>query len=103
MRSDREGISSTQRETRTTARPASRSVLGNVADARVEHLSRASIAYVLSPYLDAAALALAKAGDRLDELRLAVAVDSGNADDLARSHLEGDSAHLGDVTVVAHM
>ena len=32
-------------------------------------------------------------GERLDQLRLAVAVDAGDADDLARPHLERHAAH----------
>ena len=38
--------------------------------------------------------ALEEAGDRLDQLRLSVAVDAGDADDLAGAHLERDAAHL---------
>ncbi len=34
--------------------------------------------------------ALADAGDHLEQLRLAVAGDAGDADDLAGAHVEGD-------------
>ena len=38
----------------------------------------------------------ADAGDRLEQLRLAVAGDAGDADDLAGAHLEGDVVDHGD-------
>ncbi len=43
----------------------------------------------------------AEAGDRVDQLGLAVAVDAGDADDLACAHLERDAAHLLEAAVVA--
>ena len=43
---------------------------------------------------------LAQPGDRVDQLGLAVAVDAGDADDLARADVERDAAHLLDPAVV---
>ena len=42
-------------------------------------------------------------GDGLDQLALAVGVDAGEADDLARAHLEVDAAHGGQPAVVDHV
>ena len=42
----------------------------------------------------------AQAGDRVDQLGLAVAVDAGDADDLARAHVERDAAHRLEPAVV---
>ena len=49
------------------------------------------------------ALDLAQPGDRVDELALAVAVDAGDADDLARAHVEGDAADGLEPALVAHL
>src|SRR5689334_14455177 len=41
--------------------------------------------------------------DRLDELGLPIPVDAGEPDDLPRSNLERDAAHLLDLAVVEHV
>ena len=46
---------------------------------------------------------VAEAGDRVDQLGLAVVVDAGDPDDLAGAHLERDAAHLLDPAVVEHV
>ena len=43
-----------------------------------------------------------EAGDRLDQLALAVPVDAGDADDLARPHLERHAAHGLEPAAVVH-
>ena len=48
-----------------------------------------------------AASSLRKPGDRVDQLGLSVAVDAGDADDLAAAHLERNASHLRDTAVVA--
>ena len=50
--------------------------------------------------LDRAGLGPAQARDRVDQLALPVAVDAGDADDLARADVERDAAHLLDPAVV---
>ena len=47
-----------------------------------------------------AVVGLAQAHDRLDQLALTVGVHAGDADDLARAHVEGDAAHGGQPAVV---
>ncbi len=47
-----------------------------------------------------AVVGLAQPHDRLDQLALAVGVDAGDADDLARAHVERDAAHRGQPAVV---
>ena len=49
------------------------------------------------------ATAAAQPGQRLHQLALAVVVDAGDADDLARAHLEGDALHGGQPAVVDHL
>src|SRR5207248_5176015 len=51
---------------------------------------------------DAAGRRPPQARQRVDQLRLAVAVDTGDADDLARPDLERDIAHRLELTVVEH-
>ncbi len=46
--------------------------------------------------IDRAGHGAANAGDRLDQLGLAVAGDAGNADDLAGADVEGDVVDHGD-------
>ena len=76
-------------------------VLGDVAEAGVLE-RRAGSRPVTSLARDAhgARRRLAQPGDHLDQLALAVGVDAGEADDLARAHLEGDVAHRGQLAVV---
>ena len=50
-----------------------------------------------------AALDLLQARERVDQLRLPVAVDARDADDLARPHVEGDASHLGKPALVDHL
>ncbi len=52
---------------------------------------------------EAAALERAQARQRLDELRLAVAVDAGDADDLTGADLERDAAHRVELAIVEHV
>ena len=79
-------------------------VLGDVPEPGVEHLARRS---ACSTSLPATAIVpgsrVPQAGDRVDQLGLAVAVDAGDADDLAGAHLERDAAHLLDAAVVEHV
>src|SRR5215207_3644896 len=53
--------------------------------------------------LDAAPARLAEAGEGLDELALAVPVDTGDRDDLPRPHVERDAAHGFEVSVVKYL
>ena len=78
-------------------------VLGDVTDAHVEHVSRVRVVHGAAVDRDGAALGLAQPGDRLDQLRLAVPVDAGDADDLTRPDVEADTAHLLDAAIVAHV
>ena len=75
-------------------------VLGDVAHAGVEHLARGVVRDVLAVDLDSAAGRVPQAGERLDQLALAVAVDAGEPDDLPRPHLERDAAHRLEPAVV---
>ncbi len=69
-------------------RQAAVAQLAGIGDA--DHVDRAAVE------LDAAGNRPANAGDRLDQLRLAVAGDTGDADDLAGAHVEGDVVDHGD-------
>jgi hypothetical protein len=83
-------------------------VLGDVADAGVEARAGIGAGELVAGHRDRAGGRPAQAGDRLDELGLAVAVDAGDADDLAgagvqREPLDGlEPAVVGDVQV-AHL
>ena len=80
--------------------PAPLPVLGDVPEPRVER-ARASAPVTSSPPTrDRARSALAQAGERVDQLGLAVAVDARDADDLAGAHLERDAAHALEPAVV---
>ena len=79
-------------------------VLGDVPDAGVEHLARARVVGPRAPRRGSSPLSiLLQSGDRVDQLRLAVAVHARDADDLAGSHVERDAADLLDAAVVAHV
>ena len=80
-------------------------VLRDVAEAGVEVLARARRCVTSSPAerRRARSSALPQAGDRVDELGLAVAVDAGDPDDLAGAHVERDAAHLLEPAVVANV
>ena len=69
-------------------------VLGDMADSLVEHRPRARAGDVLAAEEDAPSRGAPEPRQGVDELRLAVAVDSRDADDLASSDLERDVAHL---------
>ena len=72
-----------------------------MADTELEVPARARARHVPAADLDAARIGPAKAGERVDELRLAVAVDPRDRDDLAGAHLERDAPHLLQPAVVA--
>ena len=63
--------------------------LAGIGDA--DHVDRLAVEHRRVPDTRAA-----DAGDRLDQFRLAVAGDAGNADDLAGAHVEGDVVDHGD-------
>ena len=63
--------------------PAPLPVLRDVAEPGVEAVAAALVRDVLVPDDDPPGFHLAEAGDRVDQLGLAVAVDAGDADDLA--------------------
>ena len=67
---------------------AALAILRDVADARVEDPVRARVREISACDRKAAALDLSQARERLDQLRLAVAVDAGYADDLSGTYLE---------------
>ena len=74
-----------------------------MADAGVEHPPGVRLVHLTTGYANGPAFDLGEPGDRLDQLRLAVAVHTCDADDLAGPHVEGDAADLFDPAVVAHM
>lgn len=71
--------------------PALVAVLMDGADAVVEHVARRRVLNFGAVDHDPAPVAAGQAGDRLDELLLAVAVDAGNAEDLALVHVQGEA------------
>ena len=73
--------------------PAPLAVLGDVTEPLVDVVARVAPREVLAAHDHTAGLDLAQPGERVDQLRLAVAVDAGDADDLPGAHLEGDVAH----------
>ena len=80
--------------------PAALAVLRNVTQPGVEDVSRRRVVELAAPDADDAALGPAQAGERLDQLGLAVPVYAGDADDLAGANLEGHAAHLLDAAIV---
>ena len=66
----------------------------------VEPIPRTPLVTSVPPSVDRAAARAPEAGERLDELRLAIAVDAGDADDLAGTHVEADAAHRRETAVV---
>ncbi len=80
--------------------PAAVAVLGNMADSEVDDLSGACTRHVARRDDDSARRSLAEPGKDLDELGLPVAVDAGDADDLAGPDRERDAAHPLQVAVV---
>ena len=68
--------------------PVLLAVLGDVADARVVGLVRVGLGEVEVAEGHLPGHDLAHPGEGLDELALAVALDPGDADDLAGAHLE---------------
>ncbi len=81
---------------------AALAVLGNVAQPRVEHLARRRVVELAAADAHDAARRAGQAGERFDQLGLAVAVDAGDADDLAGANLERHAAHFLDAAVVGH-
>ena len=82
-----------EREVEDEAAPVA--VLGDVADAGAQRALDAAARDLGPVDRDRAALGLAQAGDRLDQLGLAVAVDAGHADDLAGAHLQREAVDGG--------
>ena len=68
-------------------------VFGDMAHAVLRALADGGVGDVRAAQRDAAAAGLFKAGQAVDELGLAVALDARQADDLARAHREADAAH----------
>ena len=64
---------------------AALAVLGDVRDAVADHAARAGVGQLVAADDDRARVDRPQAGDRLDELALAVAVDAGQGHDLART------------------
>src|SRR5262249_13085625 len=75
-------------------------ILGDVADAGVEQLARAAVGVDLAADGDLPGGCAEEAGERVDQLRLPVAVDAGDADDLAGANLERDAPHLLEAALV---
>ena len=75
-------------------------VLGDVADAGVELAADVGVRDVGAVDADRAGQRAAQAGERLDELALAVVVDARDADDLARAHLQREPADRGQAAIV---
>src|SRR6185437_1921829 len=82
---------------------AALAVLRNVTDAGVEHVARVRMGDLLAADGDAAADDFLQPRDRVDQLRLAVAVNACDPDDLSGPHLERDAPHLCDAAVVVHV
>ena len=82
--------------------PAALPVLGNVAQTGVEGLASARAAEFLTADADAARHGMAQPGQGVDQLRLPVAVDPCDPDDLPGAHLERDTADGLQPAVVAH-
>ena len=76
------------------------SVLGDMAHAVGVAVADRGMGYVSAAERNFAFLERLKPGDAVNKLRLAVAVDAGNADDLACAHLEG---HVLDGIVMMHL
>jgi len=72
--------------------PAELPVLWNVALAGIERVARVCARDVLVSYTDTPCSRLAEAGERVDQLCLAVPVDPCQPHDLAGTHLEGNVA-----------
>src|SRR5581483_8343493 len=75
-------------------------VLGDVAEAGVEHVARRRSVVPASRELDRALGVAAQAGDRVDQLGLAVAVDACDADDFPGAYVERDPADALDAALV---
>ena len=68
-------------------------ILGNMAHASERALTDGSVGDVLAAERDLAAGRLFETGERVDKLALAVAVDTGDADDLAAPGSKGNAFH----------
>ena len=68
-------------------------ILGNVAHARLAALVNGQMGNILAAKGNPAAGDLLQAGQAVDKLRLTVAVDTGDTDDLPGMNLEGDVLH----------
>src|SRR5207248_616824 len=79
---------------------ATLAVLGDVTNADVEHLARRRVLAKAAGDPYGPVVRSTQACDRVDQLRLSVAVDAGDADDLARPHRERDAADLLDPSLV---
>ena len=75
-------------------------VLRNMAHTQKRTLPDGSLCNILSAELHGAAHHRLQAGNAVHQLRLAVAVDAGNADDLAGANLEG---HVPNGVVLMHL
>ena len=79
---------------------AALAVLGNVTESLVEMLRRTGVRDVEPADAHAATGRLDQPTKRVDQLRLPVAVDAGDSDDLAAADLHADAAHRLDTAVV---
>ncbi len=77
-------------ERRVEQQPVTVPVLGDVADAGLAELARMPVGDILGPERDRAGGGDAHPHDGLDELRLAIALDAGDAEDLALADRERD-------------
>ena len=68
-------------------------VLRDMAHTRLAALADGGVGDVLAFQLDGTGGGLFQAGNAVDQFALAVAVDTGDADDLARADIEADAAH----------
>ncbi len=76
------------REVELQHQPAAMPVLGHVRDPRRDRATGAVVRDVAAQQLDGSGLRPSQADDGLDQLRLPVAADPGDAQDLAAAHLE---------------
>ena len=75
-------------------------ILGNMGHAHGIPAADAGVGDILAAQADLTAYQRLKAGKTIDELRLSVAVDTGDADDLAPAHLQG---HVLDGVVLMYL
>ena len=89
-------------DTERTDEAVAVAVLGDVADAQVEDLSRAGTGDVDAVDVHRARIGVTHTRERLDQLSLAVALDAGDAVDLTGADREIDAVHRDQAALVGH-